>query len=59
MTLLTAIFQGNAAEVLRLLRAGADPNQPSSLGDTPLRHAEDDFGLHEIAAILRSYGAEK
>jgi ankyrin repeat protein len=57
--LLSAIFIGNVNAVRLLLDAGADPNR--SLRDdptaTPLWHARDDFGLHEIAALLEARGA--
>jgi ankyrin repeat protein len=55
--LLIAVFRGDADAVRDLLRRGADPNRPTSGGGTPLWYAEDDFGLIEIAEILRSYGA--
>jgi len=55
--LLYAVFRGDVDEVKRLLEAGADPNRPSNLGSTPLWHAEGDFGLVEVAAVLRQYGA--
>ena len=57
--LLYAVFVGDTKEAERLLQEGADPNQPSGSGETPLWHAEDDFGLHEMAALLRRYGARK
>ncbi len=55
--LLNAIFIGDKEKVQRLLEMGADPNRPSSTGETPLWHAEDDFGLVEIARVLRQHGA--
>ena len=55
--LLNAIFAGDKDRVRRLLDMGADPNRPSNAGGTPLWHAEDDFGLIEIAQLLRQYGA--
>ena len=55
--LLTAVFRGDKEKVRELLELGADPDRPSDLGGTPLWHAEDDFGLTEIAALLRQYGA--
>jgi ankyrin repeat protein len=55
--LLYAVFTGDVDRVRQLLEMGADPNRPSSEGGTPLWHAEDDFGLVEIAAMLRQYGA--
>jgi ankyrin repeat protein len=55
--LLNAIVAGDKDRVRRLLDMGADPNRPSNTGGTPLWHAEDDFGLIEIAQLLRQYGA--
>jgi ankyrin repeat protein len=55
--LLNAIFTGDIEIVRRLLEMGADPNRPSSTGETPLWHAENDFGLTEIAKLLRQHGA--
>jgi ankyrin repeat protein len=57
--LLWAITRGDIAAVRALLESGADPNIGPNLSDSPLRSAEDDFGLTEIAALLRSYGATK
>ena len=57
--LLRAIFIGDEELVEKLLAAGADPNVPSGVGDMPLWHAEDDFGLFKIAEILRTHGARK
>jgi ankyrin repeat protein len=57
--LLWAIFRGDIDAVRLLLESGADPNLRSSAGDSPLWHAEDDFGLTEIARLLKSYGAQK
>jgi len=37
----------------------ADPNVRPNPSDSPLWHAEDDFGLTEIAELLKSYGATK
>jgi ankyrin repeat protein len=57
--LLYAIYRGDLDAVRILLELGANPNLPQ-LDDpscTPLWHAEDDFGLTEIAQLLRSYGA--
>src|SRR5260370_36475597 len=51
--LLNAVFVGDTEKVQRLLEMGADPNRPSNIGGTPLWHAEDDFGLIEIAKLLR------
>jgi hypothetical protein len=57
--LLHAVFRGDLEAVDLLLRAGANPNrsQRDDPTATPLWHAEDDFGLHEIAARLRTGGA--
>jgi ankyrin repeat protein len=53
-----AVYGGYIEAVRLLLKAGANPNI-RCLGTTPLWHAEDDFGLTDIAALLRSYGATK
>ena len=45
----------DVAEIL--LKAGADPNLKTHDQATPLWYAEDDFGLHEMATLLRRYGA--
>ena len=58
--LLYAVYQGNFDAVRILLEAGADPNfnpTPSDPSHTPLWHAEHDFGLCEIASLLRGHGA--
>jgi len=55
--LMIAVFRGDAEEVRKLLQAGADPNRTIADGSSPLWHAEGDFGLTDIAAILREYGA--
>jgi ankyrin repeat protein len=57
--LLWAIMRGDIAAVRMLLENGADPNVRSNPSDAPLWSAEDDFGMSEIAALLRSYGATK
>jgi ankyrin repeat protein len=57
--LLYAVFIGNIDAVRMLLDEGADCNRPHR-GDataTPLWHAQEDFGLFEIAEILREHGA--
>jgi ankyrin repeat protein len=57
--LLWANIRGDIAAVRMLLESGADPNVRPNPSDSPLWSAEDDFGLVEIAALLRSYGATK
>lgn len=57
--LLSAVFRGDTDAVRLLLESGADPNVRTNPSDSPLWHAEDDFGLPEIAQLLRSYGATK
>lgn len=57
--LLWAIMRGDVDAVRLLLENGTDPNVRPNPTDSPLRSAEDDFGLHEIAALLRAYGATK
>jgi ankyrin repeat protein len=57
--LLWAIFRGDVECVRVLLEGGADPNLRPNRTDSPLWHAEDDFGLIEIADLLKSYGATK
>ena len=57
--LLWAIMRGDIDAVRLLLESGADPNVRPSPSDSPLWSVEDDFGLHEIAALLKSYGATK
>jgi ankyrin repeat protein len=54
-----AILGGYGAIVEILLRNDADPNLVDSNDATPLHTAEDDFGLHDIAALLRGYGGTK
>jgi len=41
------------------LESGADPNVRPNPTDSPLWSAEDDFGMADIAALLRSHGATK
>lgn len=57
--LLCAVFKGDVAEVQSLLELGADCNRPhrDDATATPLWHAEEDFGLFDIAKLLRRYGA--
>ncbi len=57
--LLWAIFGGDIDAVRLLLESGADPNARRNPSDSPLWHAEDDFGFTEIAELLKSYGAKK
>ena len=57
--LLWAIFRADVGCVRVLLEGGADPNLRPNPTDSPLWHAEDDFGLIEIADLLKSYGASK
>lgn len=57
--LLWAVFRGDIDVVRLLLESGADPNVRPNPSDSPLWHAEDDFGLTEIAGLLKSYGATK
>jgi ankyrin repeat protein len=57
--LLWAIFGGDVKAVKLLLESGADPNVRPNPSDSPLWHAEDDFGFAEIAELLKSYGATK
>lgn len=58
--LLYAVYRADTEAVRLLLESGANAglghrDDPSS---TPLWHAEEDFGLDEIAALLRSFGAD-
>jgi ankyrin repeat protein len=59
--LIHAVYEGNLAKVEALLVQGADCNKPQRDDPTatPLWHAEDDFGLTDIAALLRRHGARK
>jgi ankyrin repeat protein len=57
--LLWAIFRKDIDAVRLLLESGADPNARVNRDDSPLWHAEDDFGLTEIAELLKSHGATK
>jgi ankyrin repeat protein len=57
--LLWAIMRGDVEAVRLLLEGGADPNARPNPSDSPLWSAEDDFGLEEIAKLLKSYGATK
>lgn len=57
--LLYAVFAGDLVRVQALLKQGADGNRPhrDDPTATPLWHAEEDFGLLEIAQALRHNGA--
>lgn len=57
--LLYAVFAGDLATVKTLLEQGAKPTkaQRDDPTATPLWHAEEDFGLWEIAKALRAKGA--
>jgi ankyrin repeat protein len=57
--LLWAITRGDIAAVRMLLESGADLNVRPNPTDSPLWSAEDDFGMADIAALLRSHGATK
>jgi ankyrin repeat protein len=57
--LLWAVFRGDIEAVRLLSESGADPNVRPNPSDAPLWHAEDDFGLTEIAQLLKSFGATK
>lgn len=57
--LLYAVFAGDLVSVQVLLAQGADCNKPQrdDFTATPLWHAQEDFGLLEIAQALRNNGA--
>lgn len=57
--LLFAIFRGDIETVRLLLQSGADANLSPEGSGSPLWHADDDFGLREIAALPKAYGARK
>jgi len=57
--LLWAIMRGDIDAVRLLLESGADPNVKPNRTDSPLWSAEDDWGFHDIAALLKSHGATK
>ena len=57
--LLLAVFLGFADVAEALLKAGANPNKLGASGDSPLWHAEDDFGLEDVSKVLKRYGARK
>jgi len=52
-----AVYRGDYETVKILLQNGANPDLRNRAGDTALWHAEDDFGLIEIARLLRLFGA--
>jgi hypothetical protein len=52
-------MRGDIDAVRLLLESGADANVRPNPSDLLLWGAEDDFGMMEIAALLRSYGATK
>jgi ankyrin repeat protein len=54
-----AVLGGCLEAVSALLELGADPNLIDHFGVPPLWTAEDDFGLDDIAARLRHFGATK
>ena len=54
-----AVYGGYLELVQMLISYGADVNIKSRYGDTPIWHAEDDFGLYDIANCLRGAGAKK
>lgn len=57
--LLYAVFIGDFAKVQELLQRGANPNKPQrdDPSATPLWHAQEDFGLVDVAQLLRAHGA--
>lgn len=57
--LLWAVWRGDLEAVRILLSAGVDPNKQSSQNTSPLWHAAEDFGLLEIADLLREHGARR
>ncbi len=52
-----AVYRGDYDTVKILLENGANPDLRTDDGGTALYHAEDDFDLPEIAALLRQHGA--
>lgn len=52
-----AVYGGYHEITKILLENGANPNLRKNSGETALLHAEDDFGLTEIAKLLRQFGA--
>ncbi len=58
MTPLAWAVYGGYREIVELLCcSGADVELRTGTGETALWHAEEDFGLLEIAAVLRRHGA--
>ena len=57
--LLWAIMRGDISAAKMLLGSGTDPNVRPNPSDSPLWSAEDDWGMVEIAALRRAYGATK
>ncbi len=57
--LTTAVMTGNIEIVKILLEKGCNPNISDILNDTPLGYTEKEFEFHEIAKLLREYGAKK
>lgn len=55
--LIWAVYGGYTEIVELLCEAGADVERRASSGETALWHAEDDFGLEEVALVLRRFGA--
>jgi len=56
-TLYSAVYVNDAAEVKRLLEAGADPNSTSKYGNPPL-HRTCHRGFYGIARLLIEHGAD-
>jgi ankyrin repeat protein len=54
--LVWAVYGGHVEIVEALCAGGADVDFWVNTGETALWHAEDDFGLSEVAAVLRRYG---
>ena len=54
-----AVYGGYTEIVAMLIEAGADVNIKTGDGTTAFWHAEDDFGLTDIADLLRAAGAIK
>ncbi len=52
-----AVYRGDYDTIKILLENGANPDLRTDDGGTALYHAEDDFVLPEIAALLRQHGA--